>query len=140
MRRFLPDEVFETLAEAQAAVRQLMAAYAAADGPFVYAVLAEGEYAGYVQLCREGEGFEVGYHIARQYAGRGYATEALGAFLPVIMAKMRLSCVSGTVLGENAASCRVLEKCGFAQVYAGAGQYQGQTRQIRRYVLRRETR
>ena len=64
----------------------------------------------------------------------GYATEALGCFLEHIMPAKNITKVSGICLSENIASCRVLEKCGFEKVYEGLGQYQGQERQIVKYV------
>ena len=52
IRRFVPDEVFETPEEAEETVEFLMSQYGTADGPLVYAVLLkDGEKnIGYVQL------------------------------------------------------------------------------------------
>ena len=133
-RRFLPDEVFDTLEAAQETVRALMDAYPSPDGPYVYAVVRrDGELVGYVQLCKVEESWEIGYHIAEEYRGQGYAPESVRAFLPVIMAKLGLREVWGVVDERNAASCRVLEKCGFALVESGKGLYHGETRLRRRY-------
>ena len=132
VRRFVPDEVFETLEIAQEVVADLIASYGDAGGPFVYAVLLKdsGENIGYVQLVRVPEGWEIGYHIAKRHTGLGYATEALRAFLPVIAAELRLTEIEGICLVENTASARVLEKCGFKPLFRGLGQYQGQEREI----------
>lgn len=137
-RRFVPDEVFETLEEAQETVEFLMEAYASAAGPFVYPVLrkADGANLGYVQVCRVEEGFEVGYHIAKAFTGSGYATEAVAAFLPEICRRLDTSEIWGVVLEENRASHRVLEKCGFTLVFQGIAPYQGEDRELRKYLYR----
>lgn len=76
-RRFVPDEVFETVEEARETVEFLMSRYGGDEGPFVHPILLKtGENIGYVQLVNIGEGWELGYHIAKAYTGKGYATEA----------------------------------------------------------------
>lgn len=138
-RRFVPDEVFETVEAAREAVETLVAQYGHADGPQAYAVLtkADGRNIGYVQMVPMGDGrWEIGYHIARPYVGRGYATEAVAAFLPEMAKRLGISEVQGICLKENAASRRVLIKCGFAPVFEGTGDYQGRRREIFRAVWR----
>ena len=44
--------------------------------------------------------------------------------------KLNVKEVYGISLAENLASVRVLEKCGFVQVYQGPGNYQGKEAQI----------
>ena len=79
---------------------------------------------GYVQLVPIGEGkWEIGYHIAKAFTGKGYATEAVKAFLPVMSEKFGTNEVYGIRLKENAASGRVLEKCGFETFFTGEGAY-----------------
>lgn len=134
MRRFLPDEVFGTEAIAADAIADLTACYDGMEGPFVHPMLHDGQYAGYVQLVPVDGGWEIGYHTVQAFAGRGFATEAVRAFLPVMMARLQLSQVQGVCLQENAASVRVLEKCGFRRVFAGEGEYQGAIRPIVRMI------
>ena len=130
-RRFVPDEVFETTEEARETVEFLIRQYDTEDGPLLYAVLTKaGEQIGYVQLCPIEEGWEIGYHIAKRYTGNGYAAEAAAAFLPVIAKAKGICEIYGVCLKENAASVRVLEKCGFEDLYDGVGLYQGQERPI----------
>ena len=136
-RRFVPDEVFETLEEAQETVDFLIGCYGGDEGPFVYPVLLKtGENIGYVQLVPIPEGWELGYHIAAGFTGKGYATEAAQAFLPAIARERGLSEIYGVCLAENAASVRVMEKCGFANLFRGVGPYQGAQREIVRNVWR----
>lgn len=140
-RRFVPDEVFETVEEAAETIEYLMNCYESGEGPLVYPVLLKtGENIGYVQFVPIGpmadmeEAYEVGYHIAKAYTGNGYATEAVQAFLPHICREKGVEKVYGICLAENIASVHVLKKCGFVTEYAGAGEYQGEMREILRSV------
>ncbi len=134
-RRFVPDEVFETLEEAADTVGFLMGVYENGDGPLVYpALLKDGTYIGYVQAVPFDDGtWEVGYHIGGNYTKQGYATEAVKAFLPVIMPKLGLERIKGICLADNKASRKVMERCGFVKEFEGPGSYQGQERMICRY-------
>ena len=130
-RRFVPDEVFETVEDARETVEYLMGRYGGDEGPFVHPVLLKtGENIGYVQLVNIGEGWELGYHIAKAYTGQGYATEAARAFLPVMAEKHHLDKIIGICLADNLASVRVMEKLGFENVFIGVGPYQGAQRPI----------
>lgn len=135
-RRFVPDEVFETVEEAAETIDFLASQYGGTEGPLVYPVLTkDGANVGYVQAVPLDEGqWEVGYHIGGAYTKRGYATEAVSAFLPVIMQKLGIDKISGICVSENLASRRVMEKCGFRLEYEGEGEYQGEKRNIARYV------
>ena len=115
-----------------------MSVYESEEGPFVYPILLKnGTNIGYVQLVPIKEGYEVGYHIGKEYTNNGYATEALKAFLSEIMPKKNLNKVYGICVSENIASKKVLEKSGFEKEYEGMGEYQGKRRQIAKYVLKR---
>ena len=132
-RRFVPDEVYDSVDEAREAIEFLMSRYDTTDGPFVYPIITNdgGQNTGYIQLCQIDDGsWEIGYHIAKNFTGKGYATEAVKAFLPAMAKKLNLNEVYGICLAENTASVRVLEKCGFTQIYAVPGNYQGQEAQI----------
>lgn len=83
------------------------------------------------------EGYEVGYHIGGEYTRRGYATEAMKAFLPVVMANVGIDKVYGICVSENVASKKVMEKCDFKKEYEGMGLYQGDNRQIVKYIYKR---
>ena len=132
-RRFVPDEVYDSAEEARAAIEFLMSRYDSDDGPFVYPIITNdgGKNIGYIQLCQIDDGsWEIGYHIVKDFTGKGYATEAIKAFLTAMAQKLNLKEVYGICLAENTASVRVLEKCGFTQVYKGIGNYQGKEAQI----------
>ena len=136
-RRFVPDEVFETVEEAAETVSFLMGVYENGEGPLVYPLLLrEGGYIGYVQAVPFDDGtWEIGYHIGADYTRRGYATEAVKAFLPVIMPKLQLKRMKGICLADNMASRKVMERCGFIKEYEGPGKYQGGERNICRYYF-----
>ena len=131
-RRFVPDEVFETVEEAQDTVGFLMGVYENGDGPLVYPVLLkDGTYIGYVQAVPFDDGtWEVGYHIGADYTKKGYATEAVKAFLPVIMPKLGIRRIAGVCLAENKGSVKVMERCGFVKEFEGEASYQGQQRNV----------
>ena len=135
-KKFLPDEVFETVEDARETIEYLMSVYDSEDGPLVYPILLkDNKNIGYVQLIPINEDFEVGYHIAKPHTCNGYATEALKAFLEYIMPCKNINKVYGICLSENIASVKVMEKCGFSKEFAGSDVYQGETRNIVRYVF-----
>lgn len=85
-RRFVPDEVCETVEEAEITLKWLIESYSTSNGSFVYPILTNKNInVGYVHACPLGEEFEIGYHIAKSYTGSGFATEAVKVLLPVIM-------------------------------------------------------
>lgn len=135
-RRFVPDEVFETVEEAAETVAFLMSVYETGDGPLVYPVLLKnGTYIGYVQAVPFEDGTrEIGYHIGVNYTKKGYATEAVRAFLPVIMPRLGISRMTGICLADNKASVKVMERCGFQKQFEGMGPYQGEERRICRFL------
>lgn len=132
-KRFVPDEVWESVEEAEETLEYLISQYGAFEGPLVYPVIVKetNTNIGYVQLVPLEDGmWEVGYHIAKKYTGNGYATEAVKAFLPVISKAANLTEVYGICLAENEASCAVMKKCGFETVFTGTGTYQNVDREI----------
>ena len=64
-RRFLPDEVFETVEDAEETIDFLMSQYGGTDGPLVYPVLLKDDTnIGYVQAVPIEDGdWEIGYQI-----------------------------------------------------------------------------
>ncbi len=90
-----------------------LAARAPLGEEHVYAVELPGEgLIGCIGAHARGEGgFEVGYWFGRPYWGRGYASEALAAFVAHARA---LGPLRAGHFVDNPASGRVLEKAGFA--------------------------
>ncbi len=132
-RRFVPDEVFDTPEAALEAINFLAETTRSLEGPLVYAALTREEKRniGYVLLVPlDDNTWEIGYHIAKEYTGLGYATEAVRFFLPEAARLAGVSRIYGICLKENGASRRVMEKCGFSLLYEGPGPYQGRERTI----------
>ena len=132
-KRFVPDEVWESVEEVEETLEFLMSQYGSFEGPLVYPVILKEtrDNIGYVQLCPiENGNWEVGYHIGKKYTGNGYATEAVKAFLPVITEQAGISEIYGICLVENVASIAVMRKCGFVSVFSGIDKYQGVDREI----------
>ena len=117
-RKFLPDEVFQTMEEAQAAIAQWLHNWEAAAGEQACPIfLKEGACIGHIALSPledwDGEAWEVTCHIGAAFRGHGYAVEAMQAFLPAIMARCGITEVHGICTKDNLASRRVMEQCGF---------------------------
>ena len=138
-RRFVPDEVWESVEEVEETLEYLISQYGAKEGPLVYPVIIKRtqENIGYVQLCPIDDGnWEIGYHIAKKHTGNGYATEAVRAFLPVITEQVGISEVYGICLVENKSSQAVMRKCGFAEIFRGTDKYQDETREVVKCIWR----
>ena len=131
-RKFVPDEVFESLEAASEVVDFIIESYDSEEGPFIYAIIRKEDNAniGYVQLVKIEEGWEIGYHIAKIFTGHGYATEAVELFLEHLRKSSELKEIYGVALASNKASRRVLEKSGFTLIFEGNGIYQGRKRKI----------
>lgn len=132
-KKFVPDEVWETVQEACETLNFLISQYGSFNGPLVYPIIVKKtqENIGYVQLCPiDNSKWEIGYHIGKKYTGNGYATEAVKAFLPVISKQVGISEIYGISLLDNKASLAVMRKCGFINIFSGKGKYQGVYRNI----------
>jgi RimJ/RimL family protein N-acetyltransferase len=79
---------------------------------------------------------EVTYWIGRSYWGRGIATDALNAFLAVDRSRP----LYAHVASDNAASRRVLEKCGFRVIATEQGFAEARSAEIEELVLRLDER
>lgn len=134
-RRFVPDEVFETVDEAKKIINTITQFYSMKNAPLIYAIILNERHIGHVQAVPlDSGGFEIGYHIGKEYVNNGYATEAVKAFLPPIMKYLDISQIHGTCMADNISSRKVLEKCGFALVFEGEGSYHGNIKPICRYL------
>lgn len=81
---------------------------------------------------------EMGYSLSEEFWGRGIMTEAAREIIDYGFEYMRLDIISITTGEENAASRRVIEKCGFS--YEGTLRkaykiYDGTIRDIRCYSM-----
>ena len=139
-RRFVPDEVFETVEAAAETIEFLMNCYKTGSGPLVYPVLLKDDTnIGYVQAVPlDNATWEIGYHIGADYTKKGYATEAVKAFLPVIMKQLDINEMTGVCLADNLVSVKVMERCDFVKTFEGIGNYQGEQRRIYKFIFNTE--
>ncbi|MBP8947543.1 MAG: GNAT family N-acetyltransferase [Candidatus Promineofilum sp.] len=75
-------------------------------------IAVNGQPAGHVSSYVGDVGLEVTYWLGREYWGRGIATAALQAFLLIETHRP----LRGRAAADNAASLRVMEKCGFVRI------------------------
>lgn len=137
-QKYIPDEVYNTVEEAEETVNFLINCYKTQDGPLVYPILLNsGENIGYIQAIPiSHDEYEIGYHIAKAFTNHGYATEAMKAFLPVILKSLNIDYIWGICHGENIASCKVLEKCNFKLIKKSTGNYQGKECVVCKYLFK----
>lgn len=103
----------------------------AAEANVVKTILVDGQVAGnLVSYIMVGER-EVGYWLGRAYWGRGVATAALAAFLRDCPTRP----LHARVVKDNAASRRVLEKCGFRVTGEDSGYAHGRGAVVEEYLL-----
>ena len=131
-KKYVPDEVFESLEKANDITKTIIENYQSTEGPFVYAIIRKQDNAniGYVQLVKNDNKWEIGYHIAKLYSKKGYATKAVQLFIQYIKKFTKICELYGVVLLSNIASIKVLNKCDFKTIYKGEGTYQGRKRKI----------
>lgn len=96
------------------------------------AIVVDEAVAGTIGSWGEAGEREVTYWIGRSYWGRGIATDALRAFLAVDRSRP----LYAHVASDNAASRRVLEKCGFRVIATGHGFAEARSSEIEELVLR----
>lgn len=60
-------------------------------------------------------GAEIGYWLAEPFRGRGIATDAVRALVPVAFKELDIVRLQAGVFSNNLASMRVLERCGFVR-------------------------
>jgi RimJ/RimL family protein N-acetyltransferase len=88
-----------------------------ADPPLVLGITTEHQLSGVIGAYPfadvERFGAEIGYWLGSPFQGKGIATNALRAFVPYVFRSSELSRLQACVFQGNAASMRVLIKCGF---------------------------
>ena len=139
MRTWLSDQVHEDEQSALEVLRNLITQCrdpgTPALGPYVPGICLarSSELIGHVGLSPLSGQVEVGCAIEHRFQGRGFATEAIKAMSQWGMQRFGLAHVLGIVATENIASCRVLERAGFALIDESMRSLHGQTRLVRTY-------
>ena len=93
------------------------AAFRRRFGKWMAVIRDTGERAGWVELGKLGgpkrDDVQAGYEFAPAHWRRGYATEALRCVMRYAFDELGLDRLAAIARNENAASVRVLRKCGF---------------------------
>ena len=93
---------------------------------YTYAIEADSALVGVVSLRPvAGEQENLGYWIGRPYWGRGYATAAASAVIALAFSCLEVDSLTASHLSRNAASARVLEKCGMRLLRTGTRGHRG---------------
>ncbi|MCW5681824.1 MAG: GNAT family N-acetyltransferase [Xanthobacteraceae bacterium] len=84
---------------------------------------------------------EIGYWIGEPFWGRGYATEASRALIDHAFSETDIDALNAACRIQNAASRRVIEKCGFQWTGTGLNQVKALNASVPvdRFVLERRT-
>jgi [ribosomal protein S5]-alanine N-acetyltransferase len=91
---------------------------------YTYAVEADSALVGVVTLRPvAGEQENLGYWIGRPYWGRGYASAAASAVIALAFSCLEVDTVTASHITRNAASARVLEKCGMSLLRTGTREH-----------------
>ena len=144
IRTWLPDQVYDDTQSAHKVLRYLIAQCRdpgmPARGPYVLGICLarSSELIGHVGLSPLSDLVEVGCAIENAFQGRGFATAAITAMSEWGMQSFGLAQVLGIVASENIASCRVLERAGFAFIDESMRSLHGRTRLVRTYRKDRE--
>ena len=115
--------------------------YLTNQGLYAIRLKETGRLIGIMVTCDETEdSCEIGYGIGSDYWGRGYATEAVGAFIDWCFAEKGPEKICASFFTGNEASRRVMEKCGM--VYSRFSEkeltYLGIERDLTYYSVSRE--
>lgn len=102
------------------------------DTVTVKTIVVDGRVAGNVLTFRHAGQPEVGYWIGREFWGRGVASRALAEFLRLVP----LRPLYARAAKDNAASLRVLDKCGFEVVGETRAFAHGRGTEVDEWVLR----
>jgi RimJ/RimL family protein N-acetyltransferase len=95
------------------------------------AIIVEGVVVGHIASFERAGEREVTYWIGREYWGNGIATRALAKFLHLETNRP----LYARAAKDNAASLRVLEKCGFVVCDEAKGFSNARSEEIEEYVL-----
>ena len=98
----------------------------------VRTILVGGDVAGHVSKYETLGEPEVTYWIGREFWGQGIATQALSQFLQVLETRP----LYARVVQDNAASRRILEKCGFIVYGSDRGYANGRGTEVDELLLR----
>lgn len=134
---FIGDGRPVTVAQADEELDGMLAAFAAGatlPGRLAVVLREGGDAIGWGLLYRwDGTPeVELGYGFAREYWGRGYATELAAALVAHARDVLRLPSLVATVQADNAASVAVLRRIGFVRI--GVARKAGREKELYRWT------
>ncbi|GAB3227002.1 GNAT family N-acetyltransferase [Hymenobacter seoulensis] len=119
--RYVPNKAISTLAEAEAIIRYIRQQYER-NGIGRWAVVHQDtqEFIGWcgIKLVNDSEVngrsnyYDIGYRLLPRHWGQGYASEAAAASMRYAQSVLKLPEINATVMQDNLASRRILEKLG----------------------------
>jgi RimJ/RimL family protein N-acetyltransferase len=130
-------------------VLRLVALYPAIDeetgedapnlGPWLLVRRTDDAVIGTISCARTADPVEVsvGYDLAPSCWGEGYATEALGAAIEHLLSLPDIGRVSAEATTDNAASRRVMEKCGMRWLRDDVAEFDGREVKLAQYTIDR---
>ena len=135
-KKELPDEVLESNEKAMEEIKIFKGKYPH-DYPLVYAIESKeaGCLIGHICLSPIPEGIEVGYAIATDYQGNGYATEVVRPFVEWGKKQQKLEKIYAIVKVSNTVSLRTVEKSGFILESQGKRKCWGNLQTMRVYTF-----
>ena len=69
-----------------------------------------------LKYSREDDEIDLGYRFKEEYWGKGYGYEAAKATIDYGLNNLKMKCIVATVLPENIASSKIMEKCGMKPI------------------------
>jgi ribosomal-protein-alanine N-acetyltransferase len=139
MKTWIPDQVYADEQTAREVLDYLIVQYrspkAPVQAPYVLGICLREpvELIGHVGLSPLNGQVEIGYAVEEKHQGHGLASAAVTAMSEWGLQYFGLSHILGIVHHDNAASCRVLERAGFALVDETARQLHGRDGLVRTY-------
>ncbi|MBR6726384.1 MAG: GNAT family N-acetyltransferase [Clostridia bacterium] len=108
------------------------------DDRYVFGIYLDGKLIGLINDCEiNNKCIEIGYALHPAYHNRGFATEAFGAVIEYLFSNGFEEILAGA-FEENAASMRVMEKCGMKRTKMTAEvEYRGKTHKCVYYSIKR---
>ena len=113
-KKELLDEVLESNEKAAEEIKIFMEKYPH-EYPLIYVIESKeaGCMIGHICLSKIPEGIEIGYAIATDYQGNGYATEIVRPFVEWGKKHQKLDKIYAIVKVSNTKSLKIVEKSGF---------------------------
>ena len=126
VQKWFPNESYQDVGEAREAIQFFADCVNRKELPYVLAVESKetGKLIGDTGLNEvegKSEEVEIGFIICRECRGKGYASELVKTVSEFAFSVFGVNALYGRVMHGNAASQRVLEKCGYTFVREEAG-------------------